>query len=169
MADPDQLLRALKLLEAIRLPTVQERLEAKRAAGSRALWRFQCAHHLAGAVEAQVLMAAGVAADAAHDDTAPVLLAGWEFYVGAGLQDDAARVGLLVVIAKRLGDQIMLMVARKHRGDGDELLSPLVTPALAVCEALAGVLQCRGRRDGWRGRAPQGGAPPRRRAAEGCG
>ncbi len=34
----------------------------------------------------------------------------------------------------------MLMVARKRRGEGDELLSPLVMPALAVCEALAGLL-----------------------------
>ncbi len=86
-------------------------------------------------------MAAGTAADAAQKDTtAPVLLAGWEFFVSAGVKDDAARVGLLVVIAKRLGDQIMLMVARKRRGEGDELLSPLVMPALAVCEALAGLL-----------------------------
>lgn len=33
------------------------------------------------------------------------------------------------------------MVARKQRGDGDELLSPLVNPALPVVEALAGLLQ----------------------------
>ena len=56
------------------------------------------------------------------------------------MQGDAARIGLLVAMAKRLGDQVMLMVARQRRGDGDELLSPLVMAALAVCEALAGVL-----------------------------
>ena len=141
MADPGELLRALMLLEAIdRLPSEREHLAAERAAGSRELWRLQCAHHLAGAVEAQVLMAAGAAADVADGDSAPVMLAGWGLYAGAGMEGDAARIGLLLAITKRLGDQIMLMVARHRRGEGDELLSPLVMPALAVCEALAGVL-----------------------------
>jgi len=129
------------LLEAVdRLPSEREHLTAERAAGSPELWRLQCAHHLAGAVEAQVLMAAGAAADVAHGDLAPVMLAGWELYAGAGMEGDAARIGLLIAMTKRLGDQIMLMVARHQRGDGDEPLSPLVTPALAVCEALARVL-----------------------------
>ena len=84
MADPGELLRALMLLEAIdRLPSEREHLAAERAAGSRELWRLQCAHHLAGAVEAQVLMAAGAAADVADGDSAPVMLAGWELYAGA--------------------------------------------------------------------------------------
>jgi hypothetical protein len=34
----------------------------------------------------------------------------------------------------------MLMVARQRRGEGDELLSPLIMPALAVGEALTGLL-----------------------------
>lgn len=141
MADPGELLGALELLEAIdRLPTERELRAAQRAAGGRELWRLQCAHHLAGAVEAQVLMAGGAAAAVSDGDAAPVLLAGWEMYGGAGVEGDAARIGLLVAMAKRLGDQVMLMVARQRRGEGDELLSPLVMPALAVCEALAGVL-----------------------------
>jgi len=104
MADPGELLRALQLLEAIdRLPTQRELRAAQRVAGSRELWRLQCAHHLAGAVEAQVLMAAGAAADVADVDTAPVLLAGWELYSGAGVQGDAARIGLLVANRQAAG------------------------------------------------------------------
>ncbi len=80
-----------------------------------------------------------VKADAAGLSGA-ALLAGWSCTSGASVEGDAARIGLLVAMAKRLGDQIMLMVARQRRGGGDELLSPLVMPALAVCEALAGVL-----------------------------
>jgi hypothetical protein len=63
-----------------------------------------------------------------------------KFYTGANTSDDAARIGLLLTMARRLVDQIMLMVARKQRGEGDELLSPLVNPALAVASALAEVL-----------------------------
>lgn len=63
---------------------MEEQISAERAAGSRALWRLECAHHFAGAVEAQVLMAAGAAADNGHDST-PVLWAAWEFCAGAGL------------------------------------------------------------------------------------
>ena len=48
---------------------------------------------------------------------------------------------LLVGMTRRLAEHIMVMVARKQRGDGDELLSPLVNPALPVVEALAGLLQ----------------------------
>ena len=43
-------------------------------------------------------------------------------------------------MARRLVDQVMLMVARKRRGEGDELLSPLVMPALPVATALADLL-----------------------------
>ena len=42
----------------------------------------------------------------------------------------------------------MLMVARQRRGEGDELLSPLIMPALAVGEALAGVLNAAARESG---------------------
>jgi hypothetical protein len=35
----------------------------------------------------------------------------------------------------------MMMVARKRRGDGDELLSPLVMPALLVAQALQTLLR----------------------------
>ena len=58
MADSEELLRALTALGAIRMPTAREQDQAQRAAGGAALWRLQCAHHLAGAVECQVLMAA---------------------------------------------------------------------------------------------------------------
>jgi len=85
-----------------------------------------------------------VKADAAGLSGA-ALLAGWSCTSGASVEGDAARIGLLVAMAKRLGDQIMLMVARQRRGGGDELLSPLVMPALAVCEALASVLNYAGR------------------------
>jgi hypothetical protein len=140
MADPRELLRALKALGLIELPTPAEQARAEQVSGGRALWRLECAHHLAGAAETQVLMAGGAAADAGHGST-PILWAGWEFYGGAGMADDAARVGLLVAMTRRLAEHIMVMVARKQRGDGDELLSPLVNPALPVVEALAGLLQ----------------------------
>src|SRR6266545_1203142 len=140
MADPDELLRATKAIGAIdRMPTPDEATAMQGHAGSRELWRLACAQHLAGAVEAQVLMAAGACVDSGSESTS-VLLAGWEFYVGANTGDDAARIGLLLAMARRLVDQIMLMVARKRRGEGDELLSPLVNPALAVASALAEVL-----------------------------
>ena len=70
------------------------------------MWRLECAHHLAGAAETQVLMAGGAAADAGHGAT-PILWAGWEFYGGAGMADDAARVGLLVAMTRRLAEHIM--------------------------------------------------------------
>jgi len=140
MADPDELLRATRAIGAIeRMPTRDEAAGMEDLAGGRALWRLQVAHHLAGAVEAQVLMAGGACVDAGSGST-PVLLAGWEFHGGANLADDAARVGLLSAMARRLVDQVMLMVARKRRGEGDELLSPLVMPALPVATALADLL-----------------------------
>jgi hypothetical protein len=73
----------------------------------------------------QVLMAAG-AVPAVKENATPMLLAGWELFTGAGTAEDGARVGLLLAIARRLTDAIMLMVARQRRGEGDELLSPLI-------------------------------------------
>jgi len=140
MADPRELLRALKALGAIdRMPAPDEAAQMERSTGGQELWRLECAHHLAGAVEAQVLMADGAAVDAGYEST-PVLQAGWEFYGGANTGEDAARVALLEAMSRRLIDQLTLMVARKRRGDGDELLSPLVMPALPIASALAGVL-----------------------------
>lgn len=140
MADPRELLRALKALGAIdRMPAPDEADQMERRTGGRELWRLECAHHLAGAVEAQVLMAGGAAVDAGHGPT-PVLQAGWEFFGGANTAEDAARVALLEAMARRLADQLTLMVARKQRGDGDELLSPPVMSALPIASALAGVL-----------------------------
>lgn len=121
------------------MPSVREQQQAERAAGDAALWRLQCAHHLAGTVECQVLMAAGTV-PAVKKNATPMLLAGWGLFTGAGTAEDAARVGLLLAMARRLTDAIMLMVARQRRGEGDELLSPLIMPALAVGEALTGVL-----------------------------
>jgi len=72
---------------------------------------------------------------AVNENATPLLLAGWELFTGAGTAEDAARVGLVLAIARRLTDAIMLMVARQRRGEGDELLSPLIMPALAVGEA----------------------------------
>ena len=58
MADPHELLRATKAIGAIdRMPTPGEAAELERDASGQQLWRLQVAHHLAGAVEAQVLMA----------------------------------------------------------------------------------------------------------------
>jgi hypothetical protein len=140
MADPRELLRALKALGAIdRMPAPDEATEMELRTGGRELWRLECAHHLAGVLEAQVLMAGGAAADAGYQTT-PVLQAGWGFFDGASTAEDAARVGLLEAMARRLVDLLMLMVARQRRGDGDELLSPLVMPALPIASALAGVL-----------------------------
>lgn len=140
MADPHELLRAMKAIGAIdRIPVPDEAAEMEDRVGGLELWRLECAHHLAGAVEAQVLMAGGACVDAGSEP-AKVMLAGWEFYGGANVGEDAVRLGLLLAMARRLGDQIMLMVARKRRGEGDELLSPLVNPALVVAEALAGLV-----------------------------
>ena len=159
MADPRELLRATKAIGAIdRMPTPDEVIEMRDSAGGQELWRLQCAQHLAGAVEAQVLMAAGACVDAGCEST-PVLLAGWDFYSGAGTVEDAARVGLLLAMARRLGDQIMLMVARKKRGEGDELLSPLVNPALVVASALSGLLDVVAVETGGQDDAPRAGLP----------
>jgi hypothetical protein len=68
-------------------------------------------------------------------------MAGWELFSGASADQDDARVGLLAALAGRLNDAIMLMVARWRRGEGDELLSPLVMPALVLGAALATLLR----------------------------
>jgi hypothetical protein len=140
MADPQDLLRATKAIGAIdRMPTPAELTEMQDGSGGRELLRLMCAHHLAGAVEAQVLMAGSACVDAGSDTTA-ILQAGSDFHLGANAADDAARVGLLLAMGHRLVDQVMLMVARKRRGEGDELLSPLVYPALSGASALAELL-----------------------------
>jgi hypothetical protein len=70
---------------------------------------------------------------------------GWEFYGDANIVEDAARVALLEAMARRLVDQL---TARKRRGDGNELLSPLVMPALPIASALGGVLDAAARESG---------------------
>jgi hypothetical protein len=113
MATPQELLGALQAIGAIdRLPTGSEEAAMLVDAGGDALWRLTCAHHLAGAVEAQVLMAAGAAADAGAESTA-ILQAGWEIYGGANINEDGARVGLLHAIAARLVDQLLVITAHK--------------------------------------------------------
>jgi hypothetical protein len=62
---------------------------------------------------------------------------------------------LLAALAGRLNDAIMLMVARWRRGEGDELLSPLVMPALVLGGALATLLRAAAEESG-------GGDDPRR-------
>jgi hypothetical protein len=130
MAAPEELIDALHALGAIRAPSRAERARIERQSASRELLRLECAHHLAGAVEMQVLMAAGAAADAIEEPTAEdstrVLMAGWELVSGVSADQDDARVGLLAALAGRLNDAIMLMVVRWRRGEGAELLSPLV-------------------------------------------
>jgi len=66
---------------------------------------------------------------------------GWELFSGASADEDDVRVGLLAALAGRLNYAIMLMVARWRRGEGDELLSPLVMPALVLGGALATLLR----------------------------
>jgi len=140
MADPSELVAALRSLGVVdRMPTGSEEVEAEQRAGGRALWCLECAQHLAGAVEVQVLMAAGAAVDAGHGDI-PITLTGREFYGGAGAADDAARIGVLLALTRRLADQVMLMTARLRRGDADDGMSPLVMPSLLVAEALQGLL-----------------------------
>jgi hypothetical protein len=84
MAAPEELIDALHALGAIRAPSRAERARIERQSASRELLRLECAHHLAGVVEMQVLMAAGAAADAieepADEDSTRVLMAGWESY-----------------------------------------------------------------------------------------
>ncbi|MFN2503683.1 MAG: hypothetical protein ABR540_05530 [Acidimicrobiales bacterium] len=141
MAEPLELLAALQALGTIdRVPTAPEEAEAQRRAGGRALWRLECAQHLAGAVEMQVLMAGGAAANAGHDHTA-ITRAGRELYGGAGAGDDATRVGVLMAMTHRLVDQVMLLTARLRRGDADDGLSPLVMPSLLVALGLQGLLK----------------------------
>jgi hypothetical protein len=70
-------------------------------------------------------------------DTA-ILLAGWQVYSGMGTEDDdAARIGALMAITARLTEYLMVMTARKRRGDGDELLSPLVMTTLPLTNVLS--------------------------------
>jgi hypothetical protein len=163
MASPEELIDALHALGAIRAPSRAERARIERQSASRELLRLECAHHLARAVEMQVLMAAGAAADAIEEPTAEdstrVLMAGWELFSGAGADQDDARVGLLAALAGRLNDAIMLMVARWRRGEGDELLSPLVMPALVLGGALATLLRAAAEESG-------GGDDPRRELAQ---
>lgn len=68
-------------------------------------------------------------------------------------------MGLLAALAGRLNDAIMLMVARWRRGAGDELLSPLVMPALVLGGALATLLRAAAEESG-------GGYDPRRELAQ---
>ena len=103
------------------MPTGLEEAETERRAGGRALWRLKCAQHLAGAVEIQVLMAAGPAADAGHGDI-PSTLTGREFYAGAGAADDAARIGVLLALTRRLADQVMLLTARILHGSSSRIM-----------------------------------------------
>jgi hypothetical protein len=163
MAAPQELIDALHALGAIRAPSRAERARIERQSASRELLRLECAHHLAGVVEMQVLMAAGAAADAieepAAEDSTRVLMAGWELFSGASADQDDARVGLLAALAGRLNDAIMLMVARWRRGEGDELLSPLVMPALVLGGALATLLRAAAEE-------PGGGDDPRRELAQ---
>jgi hypothetical protein len=49
----------------------------------------------------------------------------------------------------------MLMVARQRRGEGDELLSPLIMPALAVGEALTGLLDAAAHESGGEDEQPR--------------
>ena len=86
-------------------------------------------------------MAGGRAVDAGCQDSA-VLRAGWQVYSGMGVaDDDAARVGVLVALTSRLVEYLLVMTARKRRGDGDELLSPLVMTVLPLASAVRDLLQ----------------------------
>ena len=135
MADPAELVEAMRVLGTVdRGFTASEATAAARGAGGQELWRLGLAHALAGAAEQQVLMAASAAVDVGADSTA-LLQAGWELFAGAGLADpDQARVALLRVLATRLADAVMLLVARWRRGDGE--VPQLVAPALVVATAL---------------------------------
>ena len=145
MADPEELLDALHALGAIRAPTAHERERMAHEARTRELWRLETVQHLAGVVELQLLMAGGTAADAVEEQTpataTPILLAGWEWFSGGAAPDDDARVGLLSVLAHRLNEMLMLMVARWRKGEGDELLSPLLMPSLAIASTLEQLLK----------------------------
>ena len=145
MADPEELLDALNALGAIRAPTAPERERMAHEARTRELWRLETAQYLAGVVELQLLMAGGGAADAVEEQTpataTPILLAGWKWFSGGGAPDDDARVGLLAVLAHRLNEMLMLMVARWRKGEGDELLSPLLMPSLAIASTLEQLLK----------------------------
>lgn len=145
MADPEELLDALHALGAIRAPTAPERERMAHEARTRELWRLETAQYLAGVVELQLLMAGGTAADAVEEQTpataTPILLAGWKWFSGGGAPDDDARVGLLAVLAHRLNEMLMLMVARWRKGEGDELLSPLLMPSLAIASTLEQLLK----------------------------
>jgi hypothetical protein len=55
---------------------------------------------------------------------------------------------LLAALAGRLNDAIMLMVARSRRGEGDELLSPLVMPGAGARRRTRDAA-ARGRRGVW--------------------
>jgi len=62
-----------------------------------------------------------------------------------------------VALSGRLVDQLMMMVARKRRGDGDELLSPLVVPALPVATALQTLIRAAAEETGGEAEEPRSG------------
>jgi hypothetical protein len=102
MAAPEELIDALHAFGAIRAPSRAERASIERhgqsgrvSSGSpraASCSGLECAHHLAGVVEMQVLMAAGAAADAieepAAEDSTRVLMGGWELFSGASADQD---------------------------------------------------------------------------------
>ena len=141
MATPRELLAAMKAIGAIdRLPTGREEAAMAADAGGAVLWRLVCAHHLAGAAEAQVLMAAGTAADAGAEATA-ILQAGWDVYSGANINEDGSRVGLLAAMADRLTNYLLVITARIRLGEGSDELSPLVMTALPIASVVCDLLK----------------------------
>ena len=140
MADPSELVAALRSLGVVdRMPTGSDRWRRSsgpgggRCGASSALniWpaRSRCECSWRPVPQLMPAMA-----------TIPITLTGREFYGGAGAADDAARIGVLLALTRRLADQVMLPTARLRRGDADDGMSPLVMPSLHVAEALQGPL-----------------------------
>ena len=144
MADPEELLDALHALGAIRAATAQERERMAYEAGTREVWRLGTAQHLAGVVELELLMAGGTAADAVEEQTpataTPILLAGWEWFSGGAAPGDDARRAAVSPGAP-VERMLMLMVTRWRKGEGDELLSPLLMPSHAIAGTLEQLLK----------------------------
>jgi hypothetical protein len=135
MASPAELVAAMTAIGLLeRGFTGQEQAEAITRAGGVELHRLQMAYALAGAVEMQVLMAAGAAADAGADH-ARITRACTATYDGASCQDsDDTQFTLVRVQAQRLASQLMVMAADARAGRAEFPL--LVYPAMLVATAL---------------------------------
>jgi hypothetical protein len=152
MASPAELVAAMRAIGLLQRGfTAAESAAETRRAGGEELHRLQMAHALAGAADMQVLMAAGVAADAGADP-AKITRASTFAYTGANCDsDDDTKFTLVRVQAQRLASQLMVMAADARAGRAELPLT--VYPAMLIATALQNLLDATGINDDARAQA----------------